>query len=218
MRRALAWAAALLLFGAAVEFAAGFLRFAGSLPRAPDPGLAEVEAAAVLTGGSGRIRAGLDALAAAPGAVLFVSGVHEGADAERLIARLGRDPAPLRDRVVLGRAAADTRGNAEETARWMAERGFSRLALVTSAYHMPRAVAGVPPRHAGRHAGPPAGRHRQRESRRLVAQLGRRAAPRRRIREIPARAFAPVTRVLLRSLAFDIGFYGGSAARPPCAP
>ena len=141
MRRALAWAAALLLSGAAVEFAAGFLRFAGSLPRAPDPGLAEVEAVAVLTGGSGRIRAGLDALAAAPGAVLFVSGVHEATDAERLIARLGRDPAPLRGRVVLGRAAADTRGNADETARWMAERGFSRLALITSAYHMPRAEA-----------------------------------------------------------------------------
>lgn len=141
MRRAFAWAAAILLLGAAVEFAAGFLRFAGNLPRAPDPGLAEVEAVAVLTGGSGRIRAGLDALAAAPGAVLFVSGVHGGADAERLIAGLGHDPAPLRGRVVLGRAAADTRGNADETARWMAERGFSRLALITAAYHMPRAEA-----------------------------------------------------------------------------
>ena len=36
---------------------------------------------------------------------------------------------------------ADTRGNARETARWAASRGVARLALVTAAYHMPRAEA-----------------------------------------------------------------------------
>lgn len=140
MRKALPWIAALLAAAAAAG-AAGFLRFAAELPRGPNPDIAGVEAIVVLTGGSGRIEAGLDILAAAPGARLFVSGVHRDADLHALIARLrpGLNVAP--ERIDFGRAAADTRGNAREAARWAGERGLARLALVTAAYHMPRALA-----------------------------------------------------------------------------
>lgn len=140
-RKALPWIAALLAaVGLAVE-TAGFLRFAAALPRAPNPDIAGVEAIVVLTGGSGRIAAGLDILAAAPAARLFVTGVHRDADLHALIARLrpGLDAAP--ERIAAGRAAADTRGNALEAARWAREHGLDRLALVTAAYHMPRALA-----------------------------------------------------------------------------
>src|SRR3546814_80724 len=40
--------------------------------------------------------------------------------------------------ITLGRAATDTMGNAEEAAKWMRERGFHSLRLVTAHYHMPR--------------------------------------------------------------------------------
>src|SRR3546814_14874806 len=40
--------------------------------------------------------------------------------------------------ITVGRAATDTMGNAEEAAKWMRERGFHSLRLVTAHYHMPR--------------------------------------------------------------------------------
>jgi len=54
-----------------------------------------------------------------------------------------------RDALVLEEASADTRGNAERSARIAAERGWKRAILVTSAVHMPRALrwferAGLP--------------------------------------------------------------------------
>ncbi|WP_031335902.1 YdcF family protein, partial [Rhodopseudomonas sp. B29] len=43
--------------------------------------------------------------------------------------------------VDLDRSATDTRTNAAETRRWVKERGFRSLIVVTSNYHMPRAIA-----------------------------------------------------------------------------
>ena len=139
MRRAAAWILVALVVGAAAEAVAGFFRFTGGLPRAADPGVADAQAIVVLTGGSGRLEAGLDILAAAPDARLFVSGVHRDTDIEQLIARARPDSGIARHRIDLGRAAADTRGNARETARWAEREGLTRLALITAAYHMPRA-------------------------------------------------------------------------------
>ncbi len=42
--------------------------------------------------------------------------------------------------VDLDRSAINTRSNATETRRWAAERGFRSLIVVTSNYHMPRAI------------------------------------------------------------------------------
>ena len=41
----------------------------------------------------------------------------------------------------LDRSATNTIGNAVETRRWVRDRGFRSLVVVTSAYHMPRALA-----------------------------------------------------------------------------
>ena len=141
MRRARAGLAAVLALGACAAVAADMARFVDRLPRTPAAAAPDAEAIVVLTGGSGRLEAGLAALAAAPGATLLVSGVHPATDLDGLAARAGLDPAFARGRIVLDRAAADTRGNARETARWAASRGVARLALVTAAYHMPRAEA-----------------------------------------------------------------------------
>jgi uncharacterized SAM-binding protein YcdF (DUF218 family) len=42
--------------------------------------------------------------------------------------------------VDLDRSAVNTRSNAAETRRWAHERGFKSLIVVTSNYHMPRAI------------------------------------------------------------------------------
>ena len=42
--------------------------------------------------------------------------------------------------VDLDRSAVNTRSNAAETRRWAGERGFKSLIVVTSNYHMPRAI------------------------------------------------------------------------------
>jgi uncharacterized SAM-binding protein YcdF (DUF218 family) len=42
--------------------------------------------------------------------------------------------------VDLDRSAVNTRSNAAETQRWARERGFKSLIVVTSNYHMPRAI------------------------------------------------------------------------------
>ena len=42
--------------------------------------------------------------------------------------------------VDLDRSAVNTRSNAAETRRWVRERGFKSLIVVTSNYHMPRAI------------------------------------------------------------------------------
>jgi uncharacterized SAM-binding protein YcdF (DUF218 family) len=42
--------------------------------------------------------------------------------------------------MVLGHAADNTRGNAEETAAWIRAEGFTSLRLVTATYHMRRSL------------------------------------------------------------------------------
>jgi uncharacterized SAM-binding protein YcdF (DUF218 family) len=41
----------------------------------------------------------------------------------------------------LGHSAVNTIGNALETRQWVRDRGFHSLVVVTSSYHMPRAMA-----------------------------------------------------------------------------
>ena len=43
--------------------------------------------------------------------------------------------------VDLDHSAVNTTGNAVETRRWVRDRGFASLIVVTSAYHMPRTMA-----------------------------------------------------------------------------
>ncbi|MDW8442928.1 MAG: YdcF family protein [Acetobacteraceae bacterium] len=94
----------------------------------------------MLTGGSGRVSEGLRLLEADASARLLVSGVHQSTALADLVRREGRDAEPLAARVTLGRAARSTRGNAEEAAAWARTQAIDTLVVVTSAYHMPRAL------------------------------------------------------------------------------
>lgn len=135
VRRILVLALLLTLF-----LVAGFLWFAQSLPRSVAEPERQTDAIVVLTGGSDRLAVGLELLQKGLAQKLFVSGVYRGVEVEELL-QLSRDaPQDLACCIVLGYEADDTRGNAKETAAWIAKEGFTSLRLVTAAYHMPRSL------------------------------------------------------------------------------
>ncbi len=125
---------------AAVAWAGGFLWFVSSLPeRVPEPAKT-TDAIVVLTGGSGRVNQGLRLLHAKRAERMFVSGVHRGVNVDALL-KAQTDAADTRaDGVTLGYEALTTRGNARETATWIADKDIASLRLVTAAYHMPRSL------------------------------------------------------------------------------
>jgi uncharacterized SAM-binding protein YcdF (DUF218 family) len=134
------WTVALLAPLALLVACAGgfvwFLRVANEPP--PSPPL-RADGIVVLTGGAERVETALHLLAEGRGGVLLVSGANRAAGFMSLAGRAHVDPA-LADRVTLGREAADTHGNAAETAAWVREKGIRSLIVVTAGYHMPRAL------------------------------------------------------------------------------
>ena len=94
----------------------------------------------VLTGGSSRVSDAMELLAGGYGKRLFISGVHPINAASDISRSLPDNQSLLGCCVDLDRSAVNTRSNAAETRRWVRERGFKSLIVVTSNYHMPRAI------------------------------------------------------------------------------
>ena len=137
MRRWLFRIASALALGAAAGLA-GLLWFGAGCPAVD--GEAATDAIVVLTGGSLRLQSGLDLLAAGKARELFVSGVHQQVDLADLLRVSGNVPEGSSCCIVLGHDADNTAGNARETARWMRQRHYRSLRLVTSWYHMRRSL------------------------------------------------------------------------------
>lgn len=128
-----------LLLGGAVI--AGFLQFAERVAEMKVP-VAETkgDAIVVLTGGYKRIEQALDLLRRGAGERLLISGVNPATTGGE-IRRLTKSSKALFSCCVdIGHDAIDTVGNANETARWIRERGYKRVFLVTNNYHMPRSL------------------------------------------------------------------------------
>ena len=94
----------------------------------------------VLTGGSSRVSDAMELLAGGYGKRLLISGVHPTSAASDISRSLPDNQSLLGCCVDLDRSAVNTRSNAAETRRWARERGFKSLIVVTSNYHMPRAI------------------------------------------------------------------------------
>ena len=94
----------------------------------------------VLTGGSSRVSDAMELLAAGYGKRLLISGVHPTNGFNDIQRSLPDSQRLLACCVDLDRSAVNTRSNATETRRWAVERGFQSLIVVTSNYHMPRAI------------------------------------------------------------------------------
>ncbi|MEY2883892.1 MAG: hypothetical protein RL490_1616 [Pseudomonadota bacterium] len=121
----------------ALAWVGGFLWFSLTLPD-PAPIAAKTDAVVVLTGGAGRLARGLEVLEAGSAKRMLVSGVDRRTTRKQLAAA-AKSPKSRFDTTDLGYEAIDTRSNAEETARWVAQHDFSTIRLVTSAGHMRRA-------------------------------------------------------------------------------
>jgi uncharacterized SAM-binding protein YcdF (DUF218 family) len=122
-----------------ILYALGFVLFGVSL--AKPAGAERTDAVVVLTGGSGRLERGMAVLKRGEAKRMLISGADPSVTRADLARRLGPGTLKtLRCCVDLGSEAVDTRSNAEEARRWMARRGYRTVRLVTSDWHMRRAV------------------------------------------------------------------------------
>jgi uncharacterized SAM-binding protein YcdF (DUF218 family) len=121
-------------------WAAGLYVFASLIPEPGDESLEKTDAIVVLTGGAGRVGEGLSLLEKGIAQKLFISGVYRGVDVQALLKLAQRAPGNLECCIALGYAADSTRGNAAETAEWIAREKFASVRLVTASYHMPRSL------------------------------------------------------------------------------
>jgi len=107
--------------------------------RPPEP-LPHAGGIVVLTGGSDRVKAGLELLMAGAAPRLLISGAGAGTYLGDFTPRDGIDATAKAADISIGHRAATTRGNARETARWAARHHLGSLIVVTADYHMPRAL------------------------------------------------------------------------------
>jgi uncharacterized SAM-binding protein YcdF (DUF218 family) len=123
-----------------VAAAIGFIGFLSQLRGAETQPDRKADGIVVLTGGSSRVSDAMELLAAGYGRRLLISGVHRTNAASDISRSLPDNQSLLGCCVDLDRSAVNTRSNAAETRRWVRERGFKSLIVVTSNYHMPRAI------------------------------------------------------------------------------
>jgi uncharacterized SAM-binding protein YcdF (DUF218 family) len=128
------------LLTAFVGMAIGFVGFLSQLRGAETKPASAADGIVVLTGGSSRVSDAIELLAAGYGKRLLISGVHPTSAASDISRLLPDNQSLLSCCVDLDHSAVNTRSNAAETQRWAHERGFKSLIVVTSNYHMPRAI------------------------------------------------------------------------------
>jgi len=126
-----------------IVLAGGFFWFAAQIEGEEVMIERKADGIVALTGAASRIPDAIELLAAERGKRLLITGVHRATSASE-IARL----TPLYSKfftccIDLDRSALNTFGNALETKRWAREHGFNSLIVVTSNWHMPRAMAEI---------------------------------------------------------------------------
>jgi uncharacterized SAM-binding protein YcdF (DUF218 family) len=130
-------AVAVLLLGA------GFGWFVWRLPAEEVALDRNADGIVVLTGGASRIFDAMELLAAGRGKRLLISGAANPASTSGEISRLNPRYARIVGCCVDFDGSQNTVENAMETRRWADRHGFHSLIVVTSSYHMPRALAEI---------------------------------------------------------------------------
>ena len=136
------WLVALALIAAVTAApAAGFAWYVSQVPDREVALNRNADGIVALTGGRERIGEALELLAAGRGRRLLITGVNRTTRLEELARLVPNHEAMFACCVDLDRSAVNTIGNAVETRRWAHGHGFRSLVVVTSSYHMPRALA-----------------------------------------------------------------------------
>lgn len=139
LRRAKIVLSLVILAGLAL-FAGGFFVFINAIDRAERAPQRRMDGIVALTGGSQRIGDAIDLLAKGYGHRLLITGVNDRTSLDE-IARLNPGQRRLFECCVdLDYRARNTIGNAIETRRWVHDKRFRSLIVVTSNYHMPRTL------------------------------------------------------------------------------
>jgi uncharacterized SAM-binding protein YcdF (DUF218 family) len=123
-----------------IIFLGGFLLFATGIPRTEMPPPHPADGIVALTGGASRISDAMDLLAGKQGKRLLISGVNPATRPSELIKLTPEYEKLFACCIDLGHQALNTTGNAAEIAQWSKALGFRSLIVVTSAWHMPRAL------------------------------------------------------------------------------
>ncbi len=134
-----------LLLILVLAFLLGFLAFARHVSRlSPALDIGSADGIVVWTGkGGDRLMAAGNLLNRGVGERLLISGVNKALSQDDVLELLFVDVNKGACCVDLDYEAQDTIGNARETQHWIKSMGYEHIVLVTSDYHMPRAISEI---------------------------------------------------------------------------
>ena len=122
-----------------LAYAIGFVLFAFTLGHPASAAAQPTDAAVVLTGAKGRIEHAIDVLEEGKAGRLLIAGADPSVTKADLTRRIPAGARLIKCCVDLGSESVDTRTNAEEAQRWLAQHRFRSVRLITSDWHMRRA-------------------------------------------------------------------------------
>jgi uncharacterized SAM-binding protein YcdF (DUF218 family) len=129
-----------LVMLAVVMLVIGFFIFTGSIERSQlEPRTAD--GIAVLTGGAARIDEAMKLLNQQKAKRLLITGVNRTTSTEELKQLASQGDQLFSCCVDIDKEARNTIDNATETSQWVARNHYNSVIVVTSNYHMPRALA-----------------------------------------------------------------------------